>query len=115
MNVPEDLSAQMADKTNDQLLAMLKQPEEWLPDALEAARAELRRREIDLDTINADPPPIPDQIPSQTGEPLFFSVSLLKLLVMSTVTLGLYDLYWFYKNWTFVKERTARDISPFWR
>ena len=42
------------------------------------------------------------------AEPVFFAVSLVKLALMSIVTLGLYEIYWFYKNWKCV-ERNAGD------
>ena len=45
----------------------------------------------------------------------FFTVSTFKLIVMLVATLGLYNLYWSYKNWVFIKHKTGRDISPFWR
>ena len=109
MSAPENLSAQMADKTNDELLAMFKRPEDWLPEALDAARAELQRRGVDTSTIHIGPPPIPN------GQPVFFAVSPLKLVLMSTVTFGIYEIYWFYKNWQFIKQRTRSDIMPFWR
>jgi hypothetical protein len=44
-----------------------------------------------------------------------FAVSLLKLSVMSLCTLGLYELFWFYKNWTIIKRREGTAIQPFWR
>jgi hypothetical protein len=47
--------------------------------------------------------------------PLFFAVSLLKLTVLSVCTLGIYELYWFYRNWQFIRVRDQCDISPFWR
>jgi hypothetical protein len=47
--------------------------------------------------------------------PSCFPVSLLKLTVMSIVTLGIYQLYWFYKNWNLIKQRENLDIAPFWR
>ena len=45
----------------------------------------------------------------------FFSVSITKLIALSTCTLGLYELFWFYKNWRLVRERESSDILPFWR
>jgi hypothetical protein len=45
----------------------------------------------------------------------WFLVSIPKLVVMSLVTLGLYELYWFWKHWTRVKTRTGEDLRPFWR
>jgi hypothetical protein len=109
MIAPENLSAQMADKTNEELLAMFKRPEDWLPEAQDDARAELQRRGVDTSTIHIGPPPIPN------GQPVFFGVSPLKLVLMSTVTFGIYELYWFYKNWKLIKQRTESNIMPFWR
>lgn len=45
----------------------------------------------------------------------FHCVSPMKLSVLSIATFGLYELFWFYKNWALVKARTRRDISPLWR
>ena len=109
MNTPENLAAQMAAKTNDQLSAMFKTPNDWLPEALDAARVELQQRGVDASTIPVGPPRTPQ------GQPAFFAVSPLKLIVMSTATLGIYELYWFYKNWKLIKQRTESNIMPFWR
>jgi hypothetical protein len=46
---------------------------------------------------------------------MYFPVSPLKLMVMSVCTFGLYEIYWFYKNWCSIKEREKLDITPFWR
>jgi Double zinc ribbon len=51
---------------------------------------------------------------SRAPSPLF-AVSLLKLAVMSVCTFGIYELYWFYRNWRRIQERDRSDISPFWR
>lgn len=53
--------------------------------------------------------------PSSADAPVFFPVSRTKLLVLSFCTLGLYQYYWFYKNWRGIRDRTNEDISPFWR
>ncbi len=45
----------------------------------------------------------------------FFTTSILKLVLMSICTFGLYELYWFYHNWVLIKERTGKNIMPFWR
>ncbi len=45
----------------------------------------------------------------------YFSVSTTKLLVMTLCTFGLYELYWFYKNWSLIKKRDSLTIRPFWR
>ena len=50
-----------------------------------------------------------------SGAPIYFAVSPLKLVLMSICTMGIYELYWFYKNWVLIKERENSDIMPFWR
>ena len=52
---------------------------------------------------------------NEDSQPMFFPVSRLKLFVMSLVTFGLYELFWFYKNWQLFKAKTGDEISPFWR
>ena len=50
--------------------------------------------------------------PSRSKAPVFFPVSLTKLFLLSLCTLSLYQIYWFYKNWHFVKRRENSDIVP---
>jgi hypothetical protein len=45
----------------------------------------------------------------------FFAVSILKLTVMSVCTLGFYQVYWFYKHWVLIKERSEPHITPWAR
>ena len=104
MKAPKNLSLQIANKTDEELLAMFKRPENWLPEALDAARAELQRRGVDARPDNDTKWPL-----------VFFVVSPLKLVLMSTVTFGIYGIYWFYKNWKLIKQRTESNIMPFWR
>lgn len=47
--------------------------------------------------------------------PIYFAVSTLKLVSLSLCTFGLYELYWFYKNWQLERGRTDKHIRPFWR
>ncbi|HSA90506.1 MAG TPA: hypothetical protein VLF42_11465 [Burkholderiales bacterium] len=44
-------------------------------------------------------------------EPVFFAVSGLKLALMSVVTLGLYEVYWFYKNWKCVQRNSGDRVN----
>ena len=44
--------------------------------------------------------------------PLYFSVSPFKLVVMSVVTGGAYELYWIYKNWKLIKQHQKPRIIP---
>ena len=57
-------------------------------------------------------PPIVTQ---KNKKPLYFPVSKLKLILMSLCTFGLYEIYWFYKNWKLIKTRTGQNLRPFWR
>lgn len=52
------------------------------------------------------------QIAEEASAPMYFPVSASKLVVMSICTLGVYQIYWFYKNWRLVKERENSDIMP---
>lgn len=61
------------------------------------------------------PPPIPEARPAPAAEPQFHHVSPGKFVFMSLVTLGLYELYWFYRGWKFVKRQEDSSIWPFWR
>jgi hypothetical protein len=44
--------------------------------------------------------------------PMYFPVSLTKLVVMSFCTFGLYEIYWFYKNWSLINQREDKNIMP---
>jgi hypothetical protein len=50
-----------------------------------------------------------------TSRTMYFSVSPLKLVVMSTCTFGIYEIYWYYRHWGYVRERESSDIMPFAR
>lgn len=50
---------------------------------------------------------------AEAGE--LHAMALHKLVLLSTCTLGLYQVYWFWRNWRRVAERTGRPIMPFWR
>ena len=66
----------------------------------------------------ASPPPAPGR--PEPREPLFtvgmkdprwFMVGALKLAVMMVATLGLYQLYWFYKQWDRVRD-AGDNVAP---
>jgi hypothetical protein len=52
---------------------------------------------------------------SKQDNPLFLHIPLSRLILMSIVSVGVYEFYWIYKNWRYAKERDNLDISPFWR
>lgn len=46
------------------------------------------------------------------GQKKFYVVGLRKYLVLYFFTLGTYQYYWFYKNWSLFKARTNEEIWP---
>ena len=73
------------------------------------------------------PPPVPQGPPSPPLYPattsasttstgtMFLYIPTSRLIVMSIVSLGLYQAYWVYRNWRYLKERDGLRIRPFWR
>jgi hypothetical protein len=63
------------------------------------------------------PPPVPatpiDAVAQAT--PLFLHISVARLILLSIVSFSLYEAYWIYRNWRYVKERDNLTIRPFWR
>jgi hypothetical protein len=45
----------------------------------------------------------------------YFSSSMWRLSILCVVTFGLYEIYWFFKNWQAVERHTNAKLSPFWR
>lgn len=45
----------------------------------------------------------------------FHPLDITKFVLLSVGTFGLYDLYWFYRNWKLLKDQFRQDLSPFWR
>lgn len=48
-------------------------------------------------------------------EESFYPVPLRKFVPLSLASWGLYTIYWFWRNWHWVKQRLGDDILPFWR
>jgi transglutaminase-like putative cysteine protease len=49
------------------------------------------------------------------GDGAYFPVSLPKLFVLSIATFGLYQVFWFYRSWQYIRRRDDSHIMPFWR
>ncbi|MGD2133039.1 MAG: transglutaminase domain-containing protein, partial [Maricaulaceae bacterium] len=49
------------------------------------------------------------------GQSVLHPVRLSKFIILSILTLGLYHILWFWKNWRWSKENDPRSISPFGR
>lgn len=47
--------------------------------------------------------------------PRYFAVAAPKFVVMSACSLGIYELYWFYRNWRAEREHTGESLSPLLR
>jgi hypothetical protein len=47
--------------------------------------------------------------------PLFLHIPIARLILLSIASCGLYEMYWIYKNWRYIKEREGLNIRPFWR
>jgi len=58
--------------------------------------------------------PTPEEAEAYRATPQF-NVSLVKLVVMSLCTFGLYELYWCYQQWEAIRRREGENLSPFWR
>jgi hypothetical protein len=54
----------------------------------------------------------PSMIPQSLASEGYFSVSPVKLVVMSVCTFGIYEIYWFYKHWGAIKKENNLDINP---
>jgi hypothetical protein len=72
-------------------------------------------RPIEAEAPDLAPPAavLPATAADQAGE--LHALALHKLVVLSMCTLGLYQVYWFWRNWKRVAERTGRPMMPFWR
>ena len=55
-----------------------------------------------------------DTTPTQSNT-LFLYIPVARLIVLSIVSGGIYEAYWIYKNWRYIKERKHMIIRPFWR
>lgn len=56
-----------------------------------------------------------DNEKAQSDKPLFLYISSARLILLSIASMSLYEAYWIYKNWRYIKERDGLEIKPFWR
>lgn len=52
---------------------------------------------------------------AETQATSFYVVSPKKFLILFVGTVGMYQLYWFYKNWKCYSESSQEKLRPFWR
>ena len=60
-------------------------------------------------------PPQPTQVTATKSESIFLYIPIARLVFMSLISLGIYEAYWIYRNWRYLKERDTLKIRPFWR
>ena len=53
--------------------------------------------------------------PQESAELNLYVMSKTKLAIMCVATFGIYDIYWFYKNWKAVQAIDPKVKHPFWR
>ena len=46
---------------------------------------------------------------------MFLHIPIARLIIMSILSFGLYEIYWIYKNWKYLEKRDGLFIRPFWR
>ncbi len=46
---------------------------------------------------------------------ILYPVAMKKFIPLSIITLGMYQLYWIFKNWLWLKQVDKQNISPGWR
>ena len=60
-------------------------------------------------------PEVNSRINSTIKSQGYFIVGVTKFVLMDLCTFGIYERYWMYKNWKYIKAREQSDIMPFWR
>src|SRR5579862_4806553 len=65
---PENLAGQMTGKPDQELLDMCKRPSDWSPEALEAAKLELQKRNIRVVQVTPEALPLPANVAFQNAD-----------------------------------------------
>src|SRR5262249_42019382 len=79
-----------------------------LPDyALSCENCGAELRGVELRT-----PQMLDNSVNRKENSIFFYVSPFKLVLMTICSFGCYQLFWFYKNWTYAEEHTNKVQKP---
>ncbi|WP_164503523.1 DUF3857 domain-containing transglutaminase family protein [Pleionea sediminis] len=47
-----------------------------------------------------------------SGKMLYYPITFSKLLIMQFLTFGIFGIYWFYRNWNYVKQTNHHPIMP---
>jgi hypothetical protein len=57
----------------------------------------------------------PVQLEKEIVDIEYFSIPLKRLALLSVLTFGIYEIFWFYKNWEAIKKAEQQKISPLGR
>ncbi len=81
MTTPKDLAGQMAQKTDDELLAMFGSAHDWTAEALAAAKSELQGRNVDMRLLERAPLERRELAIAQLEEKAAMKENLLRVLI----------------------------------
>lgn len=106
----ENLAEQFAALSDNELDSVVNERfDDYTEQALELARAEAERR-----NIRVQPRVTPRSIVLAEVRTLP-STHIMTVVLLQTLTLGLYLIYWMGRNWTILQKSYGERISPFWR
>jgi hypothetical protein len=115
MQNDSDLQTQIHNLSDEELLEMIKQESTYRPEAISYAKEELSNRG-GIENINAELQHEEEKKREEYAtKPLYLHIPISRLIIMSIISFGLYETYWIYKNWWYLKNRDSLYISPFWR
>jgi len=69
----------------------------------------------DTVAIDLDGNILPAANPPVAQHSIFLRIPAWRLIALSIVSFGIYEGYWIYRNWRYVKERDNLNFQPFWR
>lgn len=56
-----------------------------------------------------------DDPPIKIEGPVFRYIPVARFVALSILTVGIYEAYWIYRNWLYLKDRDILRIKPGWR
>lgn len=48
-------------------------------------------------------------------DPIYFSIPVKRLVLLGIFSFGMYQVYWFYKNFAIIREVEGENVGPVWR
>jgi len=103
-------NAQITQKT----LVWMQDMKNWLPaDQVKALQPQTAEPDSIKPAVDIFEKPVISSACSE--EEIFLHIPISRLVVLSILSCGLYEVYWIYKNWRYLKERDNLNIKPFWR